>query len=40
MTQVTLLRAALRSHLPWHGARLSLIAEFLYSDFLFVVETH
>jgi hypothetical protein len=33
MTQLTLLRAALCPHLPWHGARLSLIAAFLIAVF-------
>ncbi|BAU13806.1 hypothetical protein LEP3755_43480 [Leptolyngbya sp. NIES-3755] len=37
MSQLTLLRTALRRHLPWHGARLTLIAEFLIA--LFPVKT-
>jgi hypothetical protein len=37
MTQVTLLRDALRPHLAWHGARLSFVATFLIA--LFRVKT-
>lgn len=37
MTQVTLLRDALRPHLAWHGARLSFVAAFLIA--LFRVKT-
>ena len=37
MSQLTLLRTALQQHLPWHGARLNLIAEFLIA--LFRVKT-
>ena len=32
-TELTMLRNALRPHLPWHGARLTLIAEFLIAVF-------
>jgi hypothetical protein len=37
MTQINRLQAALRSHLPWHGARLTFLALFLVA--LFRVET-
>ena len=37
MTQITRLQAALRPHLPWHGARLTFLALFLVA--LFRVET-
>lgn len=37
MSQITLLRRALQQHLPWHGARLSFMAEFLIA--LFRVKT-
>jgi hypothetical protein len=37
MNQVTLLRQTLRSHLPWHGARLTFVALFLIA--LFRVKT-
>ena len=37
MTQINRLQAALRAHLPWHGARLTFVALFLVA--LFRVET-
>ena len=37
MTQINRLQAALRAHLPWHGARLTFLALFLVA--LFRVET-
>lgn len=37
MSQITLLRTALQRHLPWHRARLTLMAEFLIA--LFRVKT-
>ncbi|MEY3298322.1 MAG: hypothetical protein RLZZ597_1582 [Cyanobacteriota bacterium] len=37
MTEINRLQAALRTHLPWHGARLTFLALFLVA--LFRVET-
>jgi hypothetical protein len=37
MTQMNRLQAALRIHLPWHGARLTFLALFLVA--LFQVDT-